>query len=112
MIVEGRRSQRAAGAGAAVTVAAGFRSSQAGNIFTTHTETPHAGSIGRYLEHFRGPIAVGHIADLHLALPLAPLLKAETLDLDGIEIRGVQGLLRDSLYGWGFDTRRCVLAQR
>ena len=84
-------------------------------IFTTHTETPHSGGVGRYLGRFPEMTAVGDISDLHLVFPafserLAPMAKGQALDLGDTEFVVVEAVFRDYLHTrWGFDTRRRIL---
>ncbi len=84
-------------------------------VFTTHTETPHSGGVGRYLARFPQMTCVGDISDLHLVFPqfaerLRPMVKGDSLDLGGTEFVVVEAVFRDYVYTrWGFDTRRRIL---
>lgn len=85
------------------------------HVFLTHTETPHAGGVGRLLDRFPELIACGDVTDLHLVFPqfadrLLPLNPGDSLDLGDSEFRVLEAVLYDHITTrWGFDTRRRVL---
>jgi flavorubredoxin len=84
-------------------------------LFLTHTEIPHAGSIGRFLTMFPDAIACGDVGDLHLAFPqfadrFVALNPGDSLPLGGTELRVVEAPFRDMPYTrWAFEPRHRVL---
>jgi flavorubredoxin len=84
-------------------------------LFLTHTETPHAGGVGRLLDRFPDTLACGDTVDLHLVFPqfadrLLPLDPGDTLDLGGRTFTTVEAVFRDHITTrWGFDTKAKVL---
>lgn len=84
-------------------------------VFTTHSETPHSGGMGRLLDSYPEAVACGDMSDLHLAFPqyvdrLVQLDPGDSLDLGGVSFEVVPAVLRDYPYSrWGFDSARRVL---
>lgn len=84
-------------------------------LFVSHTEVPHSGGIGRFLQRFPEATACGDVEDLHLVFPehadrFVTLDPGDSLPLGGCEFRVVEAVFRDMPYSrWGFDTRRRVL---
>lgn len=84
-------------------------------VFATHSETPHAGGIGRWLEKFPETTLVGEIRDYHLFWPefedrFVPYVAGESLDLGGTSFRFIEPVIYDlPATMWGFDTARRVL---
>ncbi|MBS1878501.1 MAG: MBL fold metallo-hydrolase [Actinobacteria bacterium] len=80
------------------------------HIWLTHEETPHAGNIGRLLEHFPAATARGDIHDYHLYFPeledrFEPLETGDSIDLGNREFVAVQAEIRDLITTqWGFDS--------
>jgi flavorubredoxin len=79
-------------------------------LFITHQETPHSGSLGRFLERYPGLTIHGDVSDYHLAFPkFAGRLRAmevgEEVDLGGRRFVAVEPVIRDMKTSlWGFDT--------
>ena len=77
--------------------------------FVTHTETPHAGGVGRYLQRFPNATAIGDVSDLHLVFPeykdrIRAANPGESFDLGGRRLSIVQAVFRDHINSrWAFD---------
>jgi len=84
-------------------------------LFTSHSETPHAGGGPRLMEHFPELQFVGDATDLHLYAPeyldrQRSLNVGAELDLGGTRMRVVPAVIRDHRQTlWAFDTARRVL---
>ncbi|MDP2711276.1 MAG: MBL fold metallo-hydrolase [Solirubrobacteraceae bacterium] len=84
-------------------------------LFTTHTEAPHAGAVGRLLARYPDLQACGDVEDLHLVFPayadrLVALEPGETIDLGMRRLETVEAVFRDMIRTrWLFDRATGVL---
>ncbi|WP_170320669.1 MBL fold metallo-hydrolase [Patulibacter medicamentivorans] len=84
-------------------------------LFLTHTEIPHAGGIGRFLQRFPDAVACGEVRDLHLTFPqyaerFVAMDPGDVIDLGDSQFHVVEAVFRDLAYTrWGFDSRRRIL---
>jgi flavorubredoxin len=85
-------------------------------IVTTHTEVPHAGNLGRFLNAFPGAVAVADVRDLHLVFPrfadrLRQASAGDVLDLGGGHtFEFVPAVIRDLATSlWGYAAAQQVL---
>lgn len=79
-------------------------------LFITHQETPHSGSLGRFLERYPDLTVHGDVSDYHLAFPkfadrLRSMEVGDAIDLGGRRFIAVEPVIRDMKTSlWGFDT--------
>ncbi|MFJ4172046.1 MBL fold metallo-hydrolase [Paenarthrobacter sp. NPDC089714] len=80
-------------------------------IFATHSETPHASGVGRFLKKFPDAVAIGGVHDLHQVFPeyadRIHVPGTETIDVDLGDRRfyALPPILRDvEMTYWGFDS--------
>jgi flavorubredoxin len=84
-------------------------------LFITHSEVPHCGGIGHFLQRFPKAQAYGGVGDLHLVFPqfadrLHTCEPGDRFDLGGTDIQIVEAVFRDMPYTrWMFDTSRRFL---
>jgi flavorubredoxin len=84
-------------------------------IYPTHQETPHAGSLLRFLHRYPDVTVRGNIKDYHLFFPefedrFVSLAPGEEINLGGTTFQAIEAIIRDlKTTQWGFDTRSRAL---